>query len=335
VTVEALASARAVLEGSRGGGGTPTRIVYFRPGAGALSQQVGTISPTEAWGKFAPYRRHYPGLERSGLSFAGDFTYTDAIFWLNLAVKAVASGSVTDTNAYTWAFLPTETSDDLKSALFQFGYVDFLSTWGGSLPGCIVNDLTVTFTKNVGDDETGVSFTAELMSAYGVTQITAFTGSLSDRVITSALGTNWQVYVDASTIGTTADTAVDQLTYHINNGYVYRDGADNTGHAAEIVRANKRMSDVTYRRYFNSKTELDAYIAKTTRKVRSIVAGDIVGATTTKNTIQLDYYGAIDDYTFTTVNGLIYANVKLRPVYDTVLTSDHKWTVINTTASIT
>lgn len=335
MTVEALASARAVLEGSRGGGGTPTRIVYFRPGAMTLNQGVGTISPTEAWAKFAPYRRHYPGLERAGLTKAGDVTYEDFIWDLNLALKAVASGSVTDTTAYTWAFLPTETSDDLKSALIQFAYADFLATWGGQLPGCIINKLTVTFRKNVGDDETGVSYTAEIMTAYGVTQITAFTGSLSDRSLTSALGTNWQVYIDTSTIGTTPDTAVDEMTYTLDNGFVYRDGADNTGHAAEIVRAAKRMTTLTIRRYFNSKTELDAYIAKTTRKVRSIVQGAVVGATTTKNTIQLDYYGVPDGYTFTTVNGLIYANITLRPVSDPALTSDHKWTVINNVASIT
>ncbi len=335
MTVEVLGSARAILEASRGNGGTATRIIYFRPGEGMLNQDVGTISPSEAWAKFAPYRRHYAGLERSGFTFGGDLTYTDAIWWLNLAVKAVASGSVTDTSAYTWTFLPTEGSDDLASAKIEFAYADFLSVWGGSLAGCIVNDLEITWTKQVGDDETGLSFKAEIMSAFGVTQITSFTGSLSDRTVTSALGTNWTVAVDTTTIGTTSDARIDQMTYHLNNGFVYRDSANNTGHAAAIERGAKRMTELTYRRYFNSKVELDAYIAKTTRKVRCNVVGDIVGATTTQNTIQLDYYGVIDDHKYVNVDGLIYATIKLRPVFDSSLTSDHKWVVINTTASIT
>lgn len=335
MTVEFLASARAILEPTRGAGGTPTRLVYFRPGGGMLNQEVGTISPTEAWGRYAPYRRHYAGLERSGFSFAGDFTFEDAPWWLNLAEKGVASGSVTDTSAYTWTFLPNETADDLKSAAIQFSYADLLAIWGGQLPGCIVNHLEVKFTKAVADAETGVSFTAEIMSAYGVAQITAFTGGLSDRSVTSAVGCGWQVFIDPTTIGTTPDTKVTELTYVLDNGYQYRDGADNTCHAAEIVRAAPRTTTLTYQRYFSDKVELDAYIAKTTRKVRSIVTGALVGATTAKNTIQLDYYGVPETHTLAATNGLIYANITLRPVFDTTLTSDHRWTVINTTPSIT
>jgi hypothetical protein len=340
VTVEVLASARAALEATRGVGGTPTRLLYFRPGGMTLNQAVGTISPTEAWAKYAPYRRHYAGLERSGFSMAGDVTFDDFIWQLNTAVKAVPSGVITDTSAYTWTFLPTETSDDIKSALIQFSYGDFISTWGGSLAGCIVNHLTVHWTKNVADDETGLSYTAELMSAAGVTQLTAFTGALSDRSITSAVGPNWQAYVDTATIGSTPDTRITEATYELENGYVYRDGADNTGHAIEIVRGAKRITSLTYQRYFNSKAELDAYIAKTVRKVRLLVEGAVVGAATAKNTVKLDYYGVIDDHTYATGaagsgSGLIYANIKLRPLYDTVLTSDHQWVVINTSPSIT
>lgn len=332
MTVMALATARRILEASRGNGGTPTRLFYFD--TGEVLQAVGTISPNEAWAKFAPYRRHYAGLEVDGMHFTGDVTFEEFIDVLNLTEKAVASGSVTDTSAYTWAFLPTETSDDLKSALFQFGYGDFISTWGAELAGCIGDHLTVTWTKNVGDNETGCKFDLTLMSASAINQITAFTGSLSDVFPTSAVGTQWQVYIDTSTIGTTADTRVDQMTFELSNNFVPRYGADNTGHAVEIVRAGRRITSLTYRRYFNSKAELDAYIAKTTRKVRSIIAGAVVGATTTKNTVQLDYYGVIDSHTYVDMGGgLVAANIKLRPLYDTVLTSDHKWTVINTRSS--
>ena len=55
-----------------------------------------------------------------------------------------------------------------------------------------------------------------------------------------------------------------------------------------------------------------------------------------KYTVKLDYYGVPESHDYTSVsNGLIYANIKLRPVYDTSVTSDHQWVVINQTASIT
>lgn len=335
MAIRLLASARAGLESTRGTAVTPTRIVYFSEAS--HNQEVGTIAPRESWASYTPNRRAYQGLERNTFNFSGDFTYTDAIWWANLALDAEASGSVTDTSAYTWTFLPVHTTDSLKSATLQYAYADLLSVVGWEVDGCLVNSLSVTWSKAVGGENTGVTFDAEIMTASGATQITAFTGSLSDRAITSALGNHTLTYINGtgSAFGTTADTRFNQVTWTVNNNYVYRDGFDGTNTAIEIVRTGPRQSRVTAQRYFSDKTELDAYIAKTDRRFRVKTVGATVGATTAKNTIQLDAGGVWEVHNAADVDGLVYANLELLPIYDSGIASDVLLTVISTVASIT
>src|SRR5688500_4575560 len=104
MAVEVLASARGALEATRGSDTTPTRILYFENAT--HDQDVGTLIPPESWANYTPNRRAYPGLEADGMHFDGDVTTQQIVFWLNLAVDAEAPGTLTDTSAYTWTFLP-------------------------------------------------------------------------------------------------------------------------------------------------------------------------------------------------------------------------------------
>lgn len=337
MTIELLASARAGLESTRGTPVTPTRILYFTPGQGQHNQDVGTITPRESWASYTPLRRAYAGLERNTLRFSFDATYTLMHWWLNLTTDAEASGSVQDTSAYDWTFLPVHTSDALKSATFEFAYLDLLATFGARIPGCIVNIMRITWLKAVGGDETGVRVEVELMSPALCTDITAFTGALSDVSQRSALGNSTRSYVNGtgSAFGTTADTRVNMATWEVNNNYVYRDGFDGTSAAIEIVRTGPRQSRFTMQRYFSDKTELDAYRAKTIRRVRMLSEGAVVGATTAKEKIQLDIAGVPLVHDVATVDGLIYANIELEGIDDSSISSDHKFVVTNTSSTTT
>jgi hypothetical protein len=329
VGVQTLASARAALETTRNTPVTPaTRLIYFDSGVHA--QEVGTIRPTELRASYVEGFRSYRGIERNTLTFGGDWTYDDAAYWLNLAVKAVLSGSLSDTSAYTYAFVPTHTSDDIKSATIEFSTVDLIATVGWRVPGCLVNELEITWRKG----ET-VRYSATLMSAKGATQITAFTGSLADRTTVSALGTTTKVYIDTSAIGATLDPKVTEVTFNLNNGFAYFDSLDNTGVAQSLVRPNARQPRLTIQRRFNDKTELDAYIAKTPRKVRVLTEGGLAGAATALYTIWLDFVGVIDTYTWAEVEGIWMADMSFLPQYDTAVGSDFAWTIINKTAAYT
>jgi hypothetical protein len=311
---------------------TMTRKLYPANGSVTLTQEVGTVIPQESWGNYAPNRRAYQGLERVGLTVAGDWTYTDGPYWLNTAVAPLLSGVLSDTTAYTWTQTPTGATDTLKSLSIETGTADLVSVVGWRVPGLVCNDLSITFRKaSIGGTETGCTFTAGFMTASGATQITSFTGALSDRTLISAIGTTNLAYINTtgSAHGTTADLLVREATFTLNNGYVYRDAFDGTNHAASLAKSGPRTATLTFQRYFDTKTELDAYVAKTSRRVQLIVTGALAGAATALNTLKLNFTGVPTAHTEAEVDGVWAANITLTSIYDSALSAEFQFVSIN------
>ena len=329
MAVGTLLSARAALEATRGTGVTPTRLLYFTEGS--HEQKVATIRPIERRASFVEAFRSYAGIERDILRFSGDFTYTDAIWWLNVFLKAVAAGTGAGADK-TWTFLPTHTSDDIKSATVQFGYTDNIGAtrpaW--ELQGCLGEELTLRWVKG----ET-VTFDGVLYSAEGATQISAFTGALSDRTTVSATGVTTQSFIDPTTIGTTADTDVLDATFTLGNQWKYLDTLNNTAFAAELLRTMPKTWRYEFTRYYRNDTELDAMIAKTVRKVRVRSLGPVLVGSNYK--IDLDLYGVYDGgaYEKSEVDGIGVEKFVLVPQYDTTALTDLQAVVVNDIAAIT
>jgi hypothetical protein len=323
MAVRTLFQARAGLETTRNTGVAPTRRVYFTEAA--HTQDVGTISPSELRNSYFGNFRHYQGIERNSIEISADGTYDDLIWYLNLHVKAVAAGTGGAADK-TWAFVPTASSDDLKSATVEFGWTDSATLW--SLPGCLGETLNLAFRKG---ETLGV--TSTLLSAKGAAQIGAFTGTGTDRDTVSVVGTGMQVWIDTTTIGTTLDANVNEVDFNLTNGFAHRDALDGTNVAQELKRPNPRSWTLTTSRYFGSDTELDAYVAKTLRKVRIRAPGPALGGTAYNLT--LDCYGVWEAHAWSEVDGLIYAGLTLRPQYDTGAATDFSITVVNATAAIT
>lgn len=329
MAVKTLLSARAGLETTRGTGVTPTRLIYFEEGG--HDQKVATIRPMERRASYVEAFRSYAGIERNQLNFSGDATFTDLIWWANVHMKAVASGTGAGADK-TWTFVPTHTSDDIKSATVQFGYTDSI---GASRPawevqGCLGEDLTLTWTKG----ET-LKFASTLMSPEAATQLSAFTGSLSDRTTVSALGVATTVSIDTSTIGTTADSDVMDAEFNLVNGWKHLDTLNNTAVASELLRTDPKSWKLTLTRYYRNDTELDAMIAKTVRKIRVETTGPSLGGSNYR--IRLDCYGVYDGdaYEKTEVDGMGVEKFVLLPQYDSTATTDVSLEVVNADASIT
>lgn len=327
--VQTLLTARAGLESTRNTPVTPTRLLYFEEGT--HEQKVATLRPRERRASFVEGFRSYAGIERNAFDFGGDFTFDDAIWWANLNLKAVASGTGAGADK-TWLFLPTHTSDDVKSATLQYGYADGIGAtrpaW--EVAGCLGESLKLTWTK--GDT---VRFSARLMSAKGATQLSAFTGALSDRTTTSGVGTATRVFIDSSTIGTTADADVMDFEWEYTNGWKYLDTLNNTAVAQELLRTEPKSWRMTLTRYYRNDTELDAMVAKTVRKIRLETTGPALGGSNYRK--RLDLYGVYDGdgYEKTEVDGIGVEKFVLVPQYDTTATTDMSLEIVNATASIT
>src|SRR6185369_6636181 len=123
-----MKSARAVLEATRGAGGTPTRILYFDDGF--WQQDVKTIRPQQLRGSYFGFYSASAGTETNQIGMNGIQSFQDLVWLAQTHIKYVSAPTGAGADR-TWAFVPTSASDDIKSALIQFGYIDGL---GASQP---------------------------------------------------------------------------------------------------------------------------------------------------------------------------------------------------------
>lgn len=327
-----MKTARAVLEASRGAGGTPTRILYFDDGF--VQQDVKTIRPQQLRRSYNGFYSATAGTETNSVGMQGILSYQDLVWLANVHIKAVASGTGAGADKL-WTFLPTVATDDIKSALIQFGYSDSLdaSHPAGSLAYCLGDELTLKWDKT-GDGL--VTFDSKMVTPKAQTQISAFTGSLSDRTVQLASANQAQVYVDAATIGTTPDNFWIDGAWTLNNGFKNLYTLNGTPAAQDTLRPNARMWKFDGTRYYGgtvADTEWDAYIAKTVRKIRVLTTGPALGGSTYK--ISLDLYGVYTAMQNAEVDGLGVQKFTLEPLYDTTATADFVLAVTSDEATIT
>lgn len=328
MALQVFTSARAALEATRGTDLTPTRLIYGE--SFTHDHEVATIRPEERRNSYEGFYSAAAGPERSALEISGRVSYDDLIWHANLFYKAVASGTGAGADK-TWTFTPTNTSDDVKTATIQLGYSDTIATAPGiKLNYCMGDTFNLHFEKN---DDGAATFSSRFMSAKALTQITAFTGALSDRTVTLASCNNTVVYIDAATIGTTADSKVVSVDYTLNLNPVAFYALDGTTAAASIERPNVRTWSATITRQYNAATEFTAYQNKTVRKVRVRTTGPTLGASNYK--IDLDMYGVWTSRSWSDVDGIITEQLTLEPVFDTTTSTSTSLVVVNATASIT
>lgn len=341
----ALLSVRAALGASEGATTTPTRFLYPGvPGNVDLSgiQKFETIEDRRGWAKRDQLANVYSGIENNTVSFNNVPCSFEDIGFILSTLPGIASGAglgagvptTTDTSAYTRTFLPDQAITTWGTTggydmHMQVAYVDLLSTVGWSIPGLRLTDLTINYMKRASGTETGLSYSAVWKTPKTATQITAFTGSPTDRTQTFPTGNTLKSYVDTTTIATTADPEVTSAVLHIGSEAAFHDGMDNTGLHTTMHFPNPWDVTMTLQRKFSNTLELAAYIARTTRKIEIISEGAVVGGTTAKNTFKTDFIGKPMDYTHAEVDGMIYADIPYAGIYDATQLASFKFTSIN------
>lgn len=327
MALKTLYGLRGLLESSRGNGGTPTRLLYVDEAT--HDQTVETIRPGEMRNSYSPSFRAYPGMERNTIRLAGDFQFDQQAFWLNLVLKAVGSGSGGGADKL-YAFEPTLTTDDLKSASIQFGYNDGI---GASNPAwqlnyLLCNEYTLTFAKDV-----AVRWSGEFWSPSAATQISAFTGALSDTTQVTALGTGTAVFIDTTTLGSTADTNIISAEWTYRNNLVRLETLNATNVGLSLLRPNPRDWTLTLNRYYANDTERDIYLTKAIRKIRLRSTGPALGGSFYR--IDVDLYGVIDNISWTEVDGLGVETLTVLPLYDATEANDLAVNLTNSLGTIT
>jgi hypothetical protein len=328
MALQVFQTARAALESTRGTDLTPTRIIYGE--SFTHNHEVATIRPEELRNSYEGFFSAAAGPEKSTLEIGGRVSYDDLIWYGNLFFKAVASGTGAGADK-TWTFTPSNTTDDVKTATVQLGYSDTIATAPGVKLNYVFGDeLNLHWEKN---DDGAATFKANFLTAKAMTQITAFTGSLSDRTVTLASANNTSVFIDTATIGSTADPLVTALDFTLNLNPVPFYALDGTTTAREIYRPAHRTWKATVTRQYNVATHLTAFQNKTVQKIRCRTLGPSLGGSNYK--IDLDMYGVWTERAWADVDGIITEELTLEPVFDTTTSTSHSLVVVNATASIT
>lgn len=323
MALKVFTSCRGALESVRGTDLTPTRLIYAEEFI--WEQEVATIRPTELRNSYAPVFGASPGPERNRLTMRGRVSYEDMAWLGQLFFKSVAGTGV---NPYVYTFLPTLTSDDVKTLTVQLGYADSIaSTPGIKLNGLIGESLNVHWEKN---DDGAMTYTAVFTTALAATQITAFTGTLTDRTTTFASCNNTTVYSDpGGTIGATADDSFISVDWTLNLNPVALYTLNATTAAEGMYRPQHRTWSATVTKKFETDGHWDDFQDKTVQKYR------VKTTTGASAIIQADFYGSYTARTSADVDGIGTEELTLEQVYDATSTSDFNWVVTNTVATIT
>jgi hypothetical protein len=326
MAVNQLLKLVGAIESTAGSAATATRVLYVNEAT--PSQEVTSIANTTLRGNYFEAYEINPGVERNGLNIAGPVLYNQIPFWLESSVKGgvTASGTVAP---YTWAYTPNSgTANAPKTFTAEWGWAD-----GGTvvptyrLAGCATDELSISYVK----DE-AVTFTATTIAAGTVALGTAYSASPSDTTQISVLGVDAAVYIDATTIGSTADTSVQEATFTLTRGLVRREVLDGTSAAVDTVAPVARQARLEIVRYFTNRNELDQFLLKSERKIRIAVTGPTLGAGNYEFT--LDFYGVADTHEIAEVDGVIVANITYRGIVDSSASTDFSITVKNNLSAI-
>jgi hypothetical protein len=209
-----MKTARAVLGASRGAGGTPTRLLYFDDGFDPAGRQDDppAAAPQQLLRLLLRGGRH-----RDEHDLDERHPRYDDLAWLgNTHIKAVASSTGAGADK-TWTFPPRArrtTSRARDPVRLQRRHR------GGPAGG--VARLLPRRRAHLKWDKTGdglVTFDSKMVSPSVLTQISAFTGSLSNRTVTLASADVTKVYVDTTTIGSTEDNYWIDASWTLTNGF--------------------------------------------------------------------------------------------------------------------
>ena len=328
--VHVFKTLRAGLETTRGTGVAMTRGIEFT--TAQHTQVIDTIYPEELRNSYEAHYAATAGAETNTIECEAPVDFDAMAWWLNLHIKAVASGTGAGADK-TYTFLPTLTSDDQKSASVQVGYSDNI---GATSPAAaltyVVGDvLNLNWNKSPGSP--GVNLKSTLVSPKAATQLSAFSGTGTYTTSELAKAQATVVSIDPTTIGTTVDNDVVTADWTYTSGFVNLYTLNNTTAAQDTFRPNPLSWELKLTRYIRNDNEWDRYVDKAKRKIRVKTTGSALGGS--NYSIQLDCYGTLAERTTSETDGLGMEELTYRPLYDTTLGGTTQVVLVCSLATIT
>jgi tail tube protein len=262
----ALRKIQAALEVTRGVDLAATRKVYA---TGTMAKKIDLLRPLEDRGTFTRNYRSTLGVIEASFPMQGGLTYEDLPWWSQLAIKGGVTSSLVDTTARRWAFVPSQTTDDLASATFEAGD----DTQAFQMNYGMVDKFEITGAIN--------SYWAFTVDVIGTDMSkTTFTGALGDRTVEDI-----NMYLTKCAIGAAGAVPSSYMTgrfigfkFNLDNHLSRKYFADGVAPTLGGIGREKReiTLEVTMEGNAATITERDTYEAGTPRVVRITALGSLI-----------------------------------------------------------
>lgn len=337
-----LKKVQAGLETVRGTDVAATRKVYART---AVSYERPLGAMVDTTGTFSGRRRPVYGRQRVGFTFNDLLTFEDWAWWLQLCVKGGVTG-VSDAHptapAFTYTFVPTLQTDDLKSATLEFGEAGnpYQSTQ------VMVDGFSVRIDGDAGEAESGWMLDATAIGR-DLTP-TAYTASIPDRTTEVIQAKGAKVFIDngGGTIGTT-QVSGRLISVVITGANALNFKAfleDETAFAANKVGRGLRAFDASLVMEFDNDTEF-ANLRATSQPVQRLIRLEREGSQihpvsstpalpATNKRARIDLMGYWSGWSEGDRNGNMIATYNLMAFYDAVAGYDARFEVVNALATL-
>lgn len=244
-------------------------------------------------------------------------TFEDLPWFLGHAAQGGVSPVLSDTAAYTRTYAPTFNVDDLETVSWECAnnFQDF------AFPFALCDKLDLEFFA----DKAAV-MTVDYLAQQAIAQ--ARTTGLSDRATEDINGALGKAYIDGSVIGSTQVQNVIRAKFSLANNWRQLFNFNGFLYPGKAYRKTRSMA-AEFDIVFDSLTEFNAFNAGTERKVRFHVDGTVIPGTTTKKSLDVDFYGKWRAFALSDQDGVIVAKVTSTSAFDTGASLDWRFAVVN------
>lgn len=289
-----------------------------------MLKEIDLIEPAEDRGTFINNYRSSLGVVRASLPLTGGCSYEDLPWWFQLALKGGVTGVLSAVTAYTYTFVPTAGTDDLKTATFEWG------------------DDTQAFDMNRGMVDT-FEITAELNSFWSFSvgiigtdmKTTTFTGALGDRTVEDV-----NTYLTKLAIGAAGAVPSSYMTgrfikfkLSINNHLSRKFFADGVAPTIGGIGRGKREFnlELTFEGNAATITERGVWEAGTNRVARITATGSAIAGSTgpVNRTVDIVFPGKWSAYVVGERDTNTTFTATMRNEYDSALAYDLSAAVTN------
>jgi hypothetical protein len=257
-------------------------------------------------------------------------TEQDIIWWLQLGLRGhstqgtALAASVVSTSVDRYTYQPTPLVGLTQTATLEVGD----DTQAYIVTGCVVDRLE--FGWSLGGPMTLKAHVMAFKAVGG--SYTAAQTAKGTEVFNGALA---KAYIDTSTIGSSLVTAPSAMTFSIDNQVALFYAPDGGIIATDFYHRRPRRMALEATIRHTADTENAAFLAQTTRKIRTIIEGSAIAASSpsTNRSVTVDWYGTWSSAPFSDEDGLRAQRMSGSSILDT--TATHDWSVIVDTDTAT